>query len=88
MSKAQEADIKFNPIWCNKYETKGIKHFKKSSKIYSDYTQFLPKITEQKSSSSSFKTQEVYFYLLNNQNKLMAYVQANLSNKLSRKFLG
>jgi len=66
MSKAQEADIKFNPIWCNKYETKGIKHFKKSSKIYSDYTQFLPKITEQKSSSSSFKTQEVYFYLLNN----------------------
>lgn len=66
MSKAQEAEIKFNPIWYNKYETKGMKHFKKSSKKYSDYTQFLPNITEQKSSLSSLKTQERYFYLLNN----------------------
>jgi len=65
LSKAQEADIKSNPIWYNKYDTSGMKHFKKS-KIYSDYTQLLPKITEQKSCSSSHERQESYLYLLNN----------------------
>ena len=53
-----------------------MKHFKKSlhkdSNYSSYYTQFLPKITEQKSLKSSIKTQEQYLYLLDDK-KLISF---------------
>ena len=68
--------IKQHPGWVNKYGTKGMKHFKKSlhkdSNYSSYYTQFLPKITEQKSLKSSIKTQEQYLYLLDDK-KLISF---------------
>ena len=38
LSKAQEKDSKLNPIWCNKYETKGIKHFEIFKNIFRLHT--------------------------------------------------
>ena len=66
MSKAEETYIKEHIEWKNKYETKGMKHYKVFTTDCSDYTQFLPKITQQRSASSSLKTQDTYFHLLNN----------------------